>query len=59
MTVSDYVNAICNEYFNDKKEDIKMANEFNFGAYNTNSIRMSLYGMAIKNKAGKWVAYDK
>ena len=32
---------------------------FDFGAYNTNSIRMSLYGMAIKNKSGKWVSYDK
>ena len=35
-----------------------MAN-FNFGAYKTDSIRFSLYGMAIKNKAGKWVSYDK
>jgi len=36
-----------------------MANNFNFGAYKTDSIRFSLYGMAIKNKAGKWVSYDK
>ena len=35
-----------------------MAN-FNFGAYKTDSIRFSLYGMAIKNKTGKWVSYDK
>ncbi len=36
-----------------------MANDFNFGPYNTSSIHLSPYGMAIKNKAGKWVSYDK
>ena len=33
--------------------------DFNFGPYNSNSIRLSIYGIAIKNKAGKWVSYNK
>lgn len=32
--------------------------DFNFGSYNTDSIRLSMYGMAVKNKTGKWVSYD-
>ena len=32
--------------------------DFSFGPYNTDSIRLSMYGMAVKNKAGKWVSYD-
>ena len=36
-----------------------MTNNFDFGSYKTDSIRISTYGMAIKNKSGKWVSYDK
>lgn len=44
----------------DKKEKEKtMTNDFNFGPYNTNAIRISPYGMAIKNKNNKWVSYNK
>lgn len=32
--------------------------DFNFGPYSTDSIRLSMYGMAVKNKANKWVSYD-
>ena len=32
--------------------------DFSFGPYNTDAIRLSMYGMAVKNKAGKWVSYD-
>jgi hypothetical protein len=32
---------------------------FNFGAYTKDNIRMSIYGTAVKNKIGKFVAYDK
>ena len=31
---------------------------FDFGPVNGNSARMSMYGLAIKNKAGTWVSYD-
>ena len=33
--------------------------DFSFGPYNTSSIRLSPYGMAVKNNADKWVSYDK
>lgn len=42
-----------------KKKDKNMNNDFSFGPFNTKDIRLSLYGMAIKNKSGKWVSYDK
>jgi hypothetical protein len=30
-----------------------------FGPYSNNNLRLSPYGIAIKNKAGKWVSYNK
>ena len=52
-----YNNATTNDL---KEKDNKiMNNNFSFGSYNTNNIKLSLYGMAVKNKAGKWVSYDK
>ena len=49
-----------NELINYEKEKEKnMNNEFNFGAYNNQNLRLSPYGMAIKNKEGKWVSYNK
>lgn len=44
---------------NEKDNEKKMNNEFNFGAYNNQNLRLSPYGMAIKNKEGKWVSYNK
>ena len=41
------------------KEELTMNNNFNFGVYNNANVRLSTYGMAIKNKSGTWVAYDK
>lgn len=43
----------------EKENDNNMNNEFNFGAYNNQNLRLSPYGMAIKNKEGKWVSYNK
>ena len=31
---------------------------FDFGPVNSSMVRMSLYGLAVKNKAGTWVSYD-
>ena len=56
----DYIEDIVKEYLNkDKEKENKSMNiDFSFGPYNTDSIRLSMYGMAVKNKAGKWVSYD-
>jgi len=55
LTTDDCV-AYVNNY--NKKDEEKM-NEFNFGPYNNTDIRLSPYGIAIKNKMGKYVSYDK
>lgn len=35
-----------------------MDKNFNFGCYNSNNIKLSAYGIAIKNKSNKWVSYN-
>ena len=43
-----------------KEEEIDMIDDFgNFGPYSSNIIKLSPYGIAIKNKMGKWVSYNK
>ena len=39
-----------------EKEDMKF--NFDFGPVDSNSVRMSMYGLAIKNRDGVWVSYD-
>ena len=43
---------------NNKKENNAMKFNFDFGPVNPATVRMSLYGLAVKNKAGTWVSYD-
>lgn len=43
---------------NNKKENNIMKFNFDFGPVNGSMVRMSLYGLAVKNKAGTWVSYD-
>lgn len=57
---SMYVYSNATDYINYEKKDNKtMNNNFNFGTYDANNIRMSLYGTAVKSNDNKWVAYDK
>ena len=46
-----------NDYKN-IKEDNKMKFNFDFGPVSGNTVRMSMYGLAVKNKSGTWVSYD-
>ena len=41
-----------------KKEKNIMKFNFDFGPVNPATVRMSMYGLAVKNKAGTWVSYD-
>ena len=50
-------NAKVNSIQTEKKENKEMKFNFDFGPVDS-SVRMSLYGMAIKNAAGTYVAYD-
>ena len=44
---------------NNEKENNKMKNfNFDFGPCNPDTIRMSMYGLAIKNASGAWVSYN-
>lgn len=40
------------------KESNNMKFNFDFGPVNSTLVRMSMYGLAVKNKAGTWVSYD-
>ena len=54
---SMYIYSNATNY--EKKDNKTMNNNFNFGTYDANNIRMSLYGTAVKSNDNKWVAYDK
>ena len=58
--LSDKIQAVADKYNNiDKKENSIMKGfNFDFGPMNGNVVRMSIYGLAVKNKTGSWVAYD-
>jgi hypothetical protein len=58
--LSDKIKAVANKYNNnDKKENSTMKGfNFDFGPMNGNVVRMSVYGLAVKNKTGSWVAYN-
>lgn len=58
--LSEKIKAVADKYNNiDKKESSIMKGfNFDFGPMNANVVRMSIYGLAVKNKTGSWVAYD-
>lgn len=58
--LSEKIQAVADKYNNiDKKESSIMKGfNFDFGPMNANVVRMSIYGLAVKNKTGSWVAYD-
>lgn len=63
--INDRINKVLNEQntFNnnvdDKKGNNKMkAFNFDFGPCTNDNIRMSMYGLAVKNTSGTWVSYN-
>lgn len=63
--INDRINKVLNEQntFNnnvdDKKGNNKMkAFNFDFGPCTNDNIRMSMYGLAVKNANGAWVSYN-
>lgn len=49
--------AVAKKIYNNEEEKESMKFNFDFGPVDS-SVRMSLYGMAIKNASGTYVAYD-
>jgi hypothetical protein len=43
---------------NTEKENNTMNFNFDFGPVNPSLVRMSMYGLAVKNKSGTWVSYN-
>lgn len=69
MIDNDYIDGRINKVLNEqntfnnnvdnKKGNKKMkAFNFDFGPCTTDNIRMSMYGLAVKNAAGTWVSYN-
>lgn len=52
------VENVLNKYENKKENSTMKGFNFDFGPMNSNVVRMSVYGMAVKNKVGTWVSYD-
>ena len=49
------------EYYNNnekEKKSMNMFKGFEFGKVDGNKVRMSMYGLAVRNQAGTWVSYD-
>lgn len=58
--LSNEIKAVADKYNNndEKENSIMKGFNFDFGPMNGNVVRMSIYGLAVKNKTGSWVAYD-
>lgn len=57
--IEDTARKVFNEEWNKRKENDKMKfGNFDFGPCTNDNVRMSMYGIAIKNAAGTYVSYD-
>lgn len=55
--VDEYIKELCEPAQKEEKENKTMNFNFDFGPVDS-SVRMSMYGMAVKNANGNYVAYD-
>ena len=47
------------DIINEKENNnMKMFGNFDFGKFDGNTVRMSMYGLAVKNHVGTWVSYN-
>lgn len=56
--LSQKVNKLENKMNNNKENDIMKGFNFDFGPCTNDDIRMSMYGLAVKNAEGVWVSYN-
>lgn len=49
---------IINKHTDNKENENMKGFNFDFGPMNGNVVRMSMYGLAVKNKTGTYVSYD-
>ena len=63
-TINDRIDNILNKIEKIEEKENKTMNmnntfNFDFGAVADDQARMSMYGIAVKNPSGQWVAYDQ
>ena len=56
-SIDKYIKELCEPAQKEEKENKTMNFNFDFGPVDS-SVRMSMYGMAVKNANGNYVAYD-
>jgi len=60
-TIEDIKNRLDTKMDINEKENnnnMKMFGNFDFGKVDGNTVRMSMYGLAVKNNVGTWVSYN-
>lgn len=60
-TIEDMKNRLNTkmDVINEKENNnMKMFGNFDFGKVDGNTVRMSMYGLAVKNNVGTWVSYN-
>ena len=60
-TIKEIIDEATGVSIKTKKEKDNMSNlfkNFEFGSCENDNVKMSIYGVAVKNPAGTWVAYD-
>lgn len=60
-TINEIIDETIGVSIKTKKEKDNMSNlfkNFEFGSCENDNVKMSMYGVAVKNPAGTWVAYD-
>ena len=58
-TITEMVEEIINKHNKEEeKEDMNLFKGFDFGSCENDNVRVSMYGVAVKNANGTWVSYD-
>ena len=50
--------ALCNSINRKEKDNMNLFKNFDFGSCENDNVKMSMYGIAVKNATGTWVSYD-
>ena len=50
--------ALCNSINGKEKDNMDLIKNFDFGSCANDNVKVSMYGIAVKNANGTWVSYD-
>ena len=50
--------ALCNSINRKENDSMNLFKGFDFGSCENDNVKMSMYGIAVKNATGTWVSYD-